>query len=138
MIQEQPVAEQRDPGQLLDVPVVLRALCVALRVSREKIDPELPSQHLHLLVYVALNPGLPLVELGSRLNLSRSATSRIVHYFSERLGEETPGPGLVMSQNAGPGRGREKHVRLTTKGQEFMQTLFDRINTQVGTDWRVR
>ncbi len=93
-----------------------------LRVAREKIDPELPTQHLHLFLHAVLNTGSTIKELETLTGISRAAASRIVDYLSFRQYRDKPGPGLLAAEED-PFERRRKIVRVTPKGERFLQDV---------------
>lgn len=113
--------------QALDLKTTLAVLEAGIRVAREKIDSELPTQHLHLLMHTAMHPGSTIKDLEKMTGISRAAASRIVDYLSFRQYRDKAGPGLLAAEED-PMERRRKLVRITPKGEKFLQDILNEAN----------
>lgn len=100
----------------------LLSLMTALELVRKELDPEMQVQTLSVLLTVASAPGITMKELSQRLHLAQSSCSRNVAALSKwhRLGR--PGLDLLVATED-PAERRRKIVRLTTRGERFIETL---------------
>lgn len=110
----------------------------ALEYFREKIDKDLPMQHVSILLAVAASPRITMQELSRILGMPQGSVSRNVKILSKynrkpteaekAKGQKGPieaGRGLL---HADPDLTQRKHlaVSLTTKGFDLIRGL-DRI-----------
>ena len=84
-----------------------------------RVDPAMPMQQFHVLLFVYQNPLVPHGRIGQALRLRTSAVSRIVDRLSRRMKSGDKGLGLV-STTTNPGRPSTRLVTLTPKGKRLI------------------
>lgn len=106
----------------------VRVLIVALEVFRDAIDPEAPLQRVMTFLAIAANHDMPQYELEKAVKgVSASAFSRNIADLTAIDRNRKPGPGLVL-QAPDPYYRRRNLLRLTTKGEQLMAEITDRMN----------
>jgi DNA-binding MarR family transcriptional regulator len=95
-------------------------------VEIRKHQAELQAQTIHVLLEVAIQPGLNMSELMRKTGLSQASCSRNVMLLSDRDRHDKPGLGLVRSE-LDPIDNRRKIVRLTPKGETLVSQLADLV-----------
>lgn len=88
----------------------------------KKIDPDLRTQAVLLLLAVMDDPGHPQVHYQDKFKIPRSTASRYVSQLGPWAAFNTPGLGLIDAQE-NPQNRREKQLWLTPKGQRLAQDL---------------
>lgn len=103
----------------------MQTFCKAIDLFR-MIHDEFPPQLMQLLLTVAMNPNATMTTIGEKSNLTLSQVSRHVERLGHRWGREA-GHDLVETVE-NPDDRRQKLVKLTHKGEKFVQTLIGLIN----------
>ncbi|CUA90958.1 DNA-binding transcriptional regulator, MarR family [Chelatococcus sambhunathii] len=86
-----------------------------------KLDPKMPIQMAHILLLVALKPGVNMRQLMADTDLSKSSVTRHVEVLGDG-GKTGPGLGLVVSRDSLEDR-RFKEVRLTPAGERVIRSI---------------
>jgi DNA-binding MarR family transcriptional regulator len=94
-----------------------------------KLKPSLPAQVVQYFFYAAAHPGLPIVDIGRAIGMSKSASHRAFPALSEehwdkRYESEKMGLGLLMS-TPNPEDARFYAVYLTEKGRLLLEAAED-------------
>lgn len=118
-LDEQPPAEAPD----LRTRIAFTRLTHAMEHFRT-LAPDLPLQTVHILILIALQPGITTRELMRRVRLSQSSCSRNIARLSHTDRHGEPGLGLVRALND-PVDPRRHVMYLTPKGEEFIAVLAD-------------
>lgn len=94
------------------------------RPEDKKGTSEVPLSQLQCFVEIARKPGLTMKELGSRMGISQSSTSRTVAALSAWHRLDKPGMNLVFTTED-PAERRRKVIDLTSKGKKVAKRLFE-------------
>lgn len=86
------------------------------------LDAEYPSQLIALVLQVATSPGQTMSTLAERTGMSVPSVSRNVERSGKRWGMNRQGEDLLEAEE-NPENRREKLVKLSPKGERFIQTL---------------
>lgn len=99
-------------------------IAAQLKVLKElrTIDPEMGIQTYMVLLQVALEEGIGVMEIANRLNLSGASASRNVMLLSKRRTASRAGYDL-LTQEYDPHERRRKMVSLTAKGRKLLAKL---------------
>lgn len=118
-----PCRASANPARYDKLAVRRLARCIA---ELRAIHSEVPTQTIHVLLEVAIQPDITMGELVKKTRLSQASCSRNVALLSNREaeGDVKAGLGLVESEED-PVERRRKIVRLTPKGQELIALLAD-------------
>lgn len=109
-----------------------RAFSNALALLRS-LDSEFPAQRAHVLMQIALQPGMTVAQIGDAVDLSQSAVSRTLLKLQkfERLGV----PGLdLIEQVVDPRESRRRLVFLSQNGKTFMTKLLRTLEPDFSFD----
>jgi DNA-binding MarR family transcriptional regulator len=89
-----------------------------------KMDQEIPIQYVVSFLHIALEQGLAIQDLQTKIDMSQSATSRNVAALSDwfKPKENKRGHGLVKSHEDLMDR-RKKTVELTLKGHALLREI---------------
>lgn len=101
----------------------VRRLARCISEIRE-LHPEIQAQTFHVLLEVAIQPGITMSQLLKKTSLSQSSCSRNVSLLADTDRHGNPGLGLVEAKED-PIERRRKIVTLTLKGQELIALLAD-------------
>jgi DNA-binding MarR family transcriptional regulator len=101
----------------------VRRLARCISEIRE-LHPEIQAQTIHVLLEVAIQPGITMRQLLKKTSLSQSSCSRNVSLLTDRDRHGNHGLGLVEAKED-PAERRRKIVTLTPKGQELIALLAD-------------
>jgi hypothetical protein len=93
----------------------LISLCDVIRT----IDPELPMQHLELLLLAYTRPGVTHKQVSDRLETSASSVIRIYGRLAKH--------GWVES-TVHPEDGRARQLWITPNGQQFIARLLSKVS----------
>lgn len=94
------------------------------RPDDKKGSSEVPLSQLQCFVEIAKSPGLTMKDLGSRMGISQSSSSRTVAALSAWHRLNKPGMNLVVT-NEDPVERRRKVINLTAKGKRVAAKLFE-------------
>ncbi|MGL5935042.1 MAG: hypothetical protein ACRCZI_05410 [Cetobacterium sp.] len=99
------------------------------------LDDEMQTQTLDFLLRVAAHPeGVSQVDIAARVGLSSSALSRNCEILGEGITKKgKPGLGLINTEEGWPDR-RRKTMKLTAKGQRFVEQLIRILNAGGGVE----
>lgn len=107
----------------------LRALNNSIAYMRKKIDPDMPATSMEVLMIIARNPDIAMVEILRRLeDVSMSAVSRHVSMLTSWTWNKRQGPGLVEWRED-PYERRRKLCKLTPQGEKFVAELLEVFNS---------
>ncbi|WP_296320846.1 winged helix-turn-helix transcriptional regulator [Reyranella sp.] len=108
-----------------DDKVSLDGLIRTVMTVRET-DPEMPAQTLYALLEIVKNPGITMIELQNKLNMSSAGTSRVVSRLSQIEKPNVPGLDFVLRSENLMDR-RNKIVQPTPKGLAFVRKLLRKL-----------
>lgn len=97
-----------------------------LKVLRE-IDPEMGIQTYSILLQIALEEGIGVMELTKRLDMSGASASRNVLLLSKKRTSTRDGYDLVQT-DYDPQERRRKMCSLTAKGRKVLKHLAELID----------
>jgi DNA-binding MarR family transcriptional regulator len=92
-----------------------------------KIDPEMPAQTLHTLLFVSAMEPVPMRKLADLVGITPSSISRTCDRLGRRGAGLRPGLGLTVDQ-PDPNDERISIVSLTPRGREFVHHLLQIID----------
>jgi len=93
-----------------------------LKVIRDKMSTDFPSQHLAALMDIAAHPDSSIGDIGKRLGMPSSSVSRTISALSKWSWTKKTGHGLVV-KTEDIYESRRKIVNLTQEGQRFVKEL---------------
>lgn len=85
---------------------------------------DIPVQMLATLLECAVDEGLTVQDIETRLKLTKASASRNVLALSSINPRREPGPGVVITRED-PADRRFKRVELTPKGRLLLMSLFN-------------
>jgi hypothetical protein len=99
----------------------------AIELLRRRVNKDLPSQHIALLLAVAMQPGITMTELCTQLDMPQGSVSRnvkLMSHFCANSGTKVTknGYGLLKTDQAEVSRYRLS-VFLTAEGERLVQKL---------------
>lgn len=97
-------------------------ICFSIVEEFRKLDPQMPLQTAATFLIVASSPGIAMKELNQRLLTTQASCSRNVAALSRFRKFETPGHGLVYTEE-NPKSRRSKNVNLTPEGEQLAMNL---------------
>jgi len=107
--------------------------CIAGLDSIRAIDPDMPLQHLLVLLLVARDEaqedGLTMTQLAERAGLTLSSASRAVRQLSKTNRQQAAGLDLVVDQVNWLNR-REKHLKLTHRGRTVVNQYLAAVHKE--------
>lgn len=106
----------------------VRLLAHCISEIRE-LHPEIQAQTIHVLLEVAIQPGITMGQLMKKTLLSQSSCSRNVSLLADWNRHGYPGLGLVKTKED-PTERRRKIVTLTLKGRELVALLADIVSRE--------
>ncbi|NIJ81214.1 hypothetical protein [Xanthomonas cannabis] len=107
---------------------LVHILQIALEGLREDVDADLLASKLLCLTTTYEHPGLQQLDLGKHIKgLSSSSASRHIMDWSEYDKKGKPGVEFVQ-QRPDPAYRRRNLLFVTPKGQQYLNSLTDRVN----------
>jgi DNA-binding MarR family transcriptional regulator len=100
----------------------LQTLIDTASVVRREIDEEMPIQQLATLLTVAMNPGITIGEVASKLDYTHAAASRHAAVLS-KIGAGTKEGRNLIAYEEHPSDRRQKILTLTAKGKRVVELL---------------
>jgi DNA-binding MarR family transcriptional regulator len=95
--------------------------------SVRAIEADMPISHVAGFLEVARSPGITMKDLGHRLGIAQSTTSRLVAALSKVNRFMKPGADLVVATED-PYERRRKVVNLTRRGEILARQLESLVN----------
>lgn len=87
-----------------------------------RLDPEMPTQTASSLLFIALQDGIPVTDLGPKLGLSSATASRNVANLTKVNVKREKGPDLVFTEEDDSDR-RIRRCHLSPRGLVFLEKL---------------
>ncbi len=109
---------------------VAEVLFDTLQLVREELDPEMQLQTLLTLLVVDTQPGITMKDAMKKIGISQSSISRNTSILGRLYVKGQTGLDLVAAVED-PMERRRKIMRLTPKGEKFMQELSAKFNHAV-------
>ena len=106
-----------------------------VEIFRKHLSRQLPSQHISILLLVALRPGISQADLGHELQMPQGTVSRNVKllssYFEQgRRGRQSKGYGLLKTQPLSH-KSAALGVHLTEKGEDLMLGVIEEMRAEL-------
>jgi len=114
----------------------IKKLSRVVNLFRRELNKDLPSQHIAMLLTVAMQPGITMPELCKELDMPQGTVSRNVKLLSagaSRNGSDSArkGYGLLETDQASTNR-YQLSVFLTSKGERLMEQVAELMGEAVG------
>lgn len=90
------------------------------------LDNDLPLQTAHIVLLIAMQPGITVRELMAKAKLSQSSCSRNIARLSKTNRHGEPGYDIVEAK-PDPTDSRRQKLYLTEKGKEFAALVSDTL-----------
>lgn len=128
---EQSASTRDDPTTSPEPSTSLRMKIMMNRCSHflgqfRSLDNDLPLQTAHILLLIAMQPGITVKELMARAKLSQSSCSRNIARLSKTNRHGEPGYDMVEAR-PDPTDSRRHKLYLTEKGKEFAALVNDTL-----------